>query len=386
MKILFKIIKITLLILMAVVALMYLFKVDYLLRAVGTIYFNGHKTAFLDDYKYFPNRTVEPGIAQPWPLSKQYNSVAQTPVLKQTHQELKTVAFLIFRQDSLWYEQYYDTYTKDSKTNSFSMSKSIVSAALGKAIMQGKIKSLDQPVIDFLPELKGNYKDILTVGDLSSMASGLLWDEAYYSPFSITTRAYFDRDLRKVMMDLEIVDRPGERFTYKSGDTELLAMVLEQAVGMSLSQYVSEEFWKPMGAEHEALWQLDHQNTGVEKAYCCFASNARDFARFGKLYKDHGRWGTVQVLDSSFVAKSIKPRFKESPEYGYGWWLVHYKGHDFFYMRGHLGQFVIVSQELDVMIVRLGHLKGLELKTEAHSRDLFVYIDQAMAMLGIDLE
>lgn len=381
MKVVFKILKIALVIIVAIVGLMYLFKIDYLLTAVRTIYFNGHKTAFLDDYKYFPNRTVDNGVAQPWSLSKDYNSIKATEVLENTNKELQTVAFLIFKNDSLWYESYYDNYTKDSKSNSFSMAKSIVSAALGKAIQEGKIESLEQSVIDFLPELKGRFKNELTVGDLSSMASGLKWDEAYYSPFSITTRAYFDKDLREVMMGLEIVDKPGEKFVYKSGDTELLTMVLEKAVGSSLSEYVSKSFWIPMGAEHEALWQLDHEGNGIEKAYCCFASNARDFARLGKLYKDFGNWNGEQILDSAFIAKSIVPRFSESPEYGYGWWLVNYRDEDFFYMRGHLGQFVIVSPKDNILIVRLGHLKGLEVDGEPHSRDLYVYIDEAYKML-----
>lgn len=383
MKTLYKVLKITVVTLVAIIGLMYWFKVDYLFTAVRTIYFNGHKTAFLDDYQFFPNRVVANGTGQPWALAKDYNTAQATEKLEKTHEELKSVAFLIFKNDSLWYESYYDNYTKDSKSNSFSMAKSIISAALGKAIKEGKIKGLDQKVVDFLPDLKGKYGKELTVGDLSSMASGLSWDEAYYSPFSITTRAYFDKDLRGVMLGLEIADEPGKKFIYKSGDTELLTMVLEKAIGTSVSDYVSEKFWIPMGAEHEAFWQIDHEGDGIEKAYCCFASNARDFARFGKLYKDWGNWNGEQLLDSAFVAKSIVPRFAESPEYGYGWWLVHYRDQDFFYMRGHLGQFVIVSPKDNVLIVRLGHLKGLEVEGEPHSRDLYVYIDEAYKMLEL---
>lgn len=383
MKALYKILKITVVTLVAIIGLMYWFKVDYLLTAVRTIYFNGHKTAFLDDYQFFPNRVVANGTGQSWVLAKDYNTVQATEKLEKTHEELKSVAFLVFKNDSLWYESYYDHYTKDSKSNSFSMAKSIVSAALGRAIKEGKVEGLDQKVVDFLPDLKGKYSKELTVGDLSSMASGLSWDEAYYSPFSITTRAYFDKDLRGVMLGLEIADEPGKKFIYKSGDTELLTMVLEKAIGTSVSDYVSEKFWIPMGAEHEAFWQIDHEGDGIEKAYCCFASNARDFARFGKLYKDWGNWNGEQLLDSAFVAKSIVPRFSESPEYGYGWWLVHYRDQDFFYMRGHLGQFVIVSPKDNVLIVRLGHLKGLEVEGEPHSRDLYVYIDEAYKMLEL---
>lgn len=381
MKLLKKITKWLLLFLASCILLMYIFDVDYLLRAVRTIYFKGYTTAFLEDYKEFPIRLLKKGIAQPWALSKDYNSVIATDKLSQTHKELQSIAYLIIKNDSIWHESYFDGFNVNSKTNSFSMAKSVVSAALGKAIMEGKIKSLDQKVVDFFPELKGTYAKEVSVGDLSSMASGLSWDERYYSPFSIVTRAYFDDDLKKVILGLDVNEKPGKSFKYLSGATQLLAMCIEKATGEYLSDYVSKSFWQPMGAENDALWQLDHEPDGVEKAYCCIASNARDFARFGKLYKQHGKWNGKQILDSTFIAKSLQPRFKDSPEYGYGWWLHEIKGKKLFYMRGHLGQFVIVIPQDDLIIVRLGHLKGLQTKTDPHSNDLYIYVEEAYKML-----
>ena len=382
MKFLLKFFKWFAIILASIIVLMYIFDVDYLLRAVRTIYFKGYTTAFLEDYKEFPNREIKKGTAQPWAISSDYNSVPATQNLQKTHKELQTIAYLIIKNDSIWHESYFDGYSASSKSNSFSMAKSVVSAALGKAIMDGKIKSLDQKVSDFFPELKGKYAKEVTVGDLSSMASGLSWDEKYYSPFSIVTRAYFDDNLRGVILGLEINKKPGQSFEYLSGATQLLAMCIEKATGKYLSDYVSDSFWKPMGAENEALWQLDEADTGIEKAYCCIASNARDFARFGKLYKQNGRWNGQQILDSTFITKSLQPRFANSPEYGYGWWLHTVKGKKVFYMRGHLGQFVIVIPEDDIIIVRLGHLKGLQTKTDAHSNDLYVYIEEAYKMIN----
>ena len=369
-------------ILASTVILMYVFDVDYLLRAVRTIYFKGYTTAFLEDYKDFPNREIKKGIAQPWPISKDYNSVPVTATLEKTHKELQTAAFLIIQNDSLFHESYFDGYTKDSKSNSFSMAKSVITMALGKAIMEGKIKSLNQKVIDFIPELKGEFAKEVTVGDLSSMASGLSWDEKYYSPLSIVTRAYFDDDLKKVMLGLEINEKPGQSFKYLSGATQLLAMCIEKATGEYVSDYVSKNFWQPMGAENEALWQLDHEPDGIEKAYCCIASNARDFARFGKLYLNNGNWNGQQILDSTFIKKCITPRFAESPEYGYGWWIHNFLGKDLYYMRGHLGQFVIVIPQDNLIIVRLGHLKGLQTETDPHSNDLYIYVEETYEMLA----
>ena len=382
MKFLIKFFKWFAIILVSIIILMYLFNVDYLLRAVRTIYFKGYTTAFLEDYKEFPNREIKKGTAQPWAIAKDYNEVSATETLQKTHKELQTTAFLIIKNDSIWHESYFDGFDKNSKTNSFSMAKSVVTMAMGKAIMEGKMKSLDQKVTDFFPELKGKYAKEVTIGDLSSMASGLSWDEKYYSPFSIVTRAYFDDNLKDMILGLDIKEKPGQSFKYLSGATQLLAMCIEKATGEHLSDYVSKHFWQPMGAENEALWQLDEAPDGIEKAYCCIASNARDFARFGKLYLNNGKWNGQQLLDSVFVKKCITPRFEKSPEYGYGWWMHEIKGKKLFYMRGHLGQFVIVIPEDDLIIVRLGHLKGLQTKTDPHSNDLYIYVEEAYNMLA----
>ena len=363
------------------ILILYIFDVDYLLRAVKTVYLKGHTTAFLEDYKEFPNRTIYKGTAQPWAVSKAYNSIPATDKLTTTHKNLQTVAFLIIKNDSIWHESYFDGYTNTSKSNSFSIAKSIVSAALGKAIMQGKIKSLDQKGTDFFPDLKGKFAKEVTVGDLSSMASGLSWDEKYYSPFSIVTRAYFDDNLKELILGLSIKDKPGQQFRYLSGATQLLAMCIEKATGEYLSNYVSEHFWKPLGAENDAFWQLDEADTGIEKAYCCIASTARDFARFGKLYKQKGVWNGKQILERSFVEKSLQPRFSDSPEYGYGWWLHQINGKRVFYMRGHLGQYVIVIPEDEIIIVRLGN-RVKKSKNSPHSEDFFIYIDEAYKMLA----
>ena len=362
------------------IAALYAFKVDYLINAVRITYLNGHKTAFLDDYNYFENRVIKKAMQpQPWNISKKYNSVVTTERLDTLNAKNGTVAYLIIKNDSIQYEHYYDNYSKDSKSNSFSMAKSVVSAALGKAIQEKKIKGLDQLVGDFIPEFSSGKAAGLTVGDLSSMASGLNWDESYYSPFSVTTRAYFDKDLTSVIKNLKVTSTPGQSFIYLSGNTQLLAMVVEKAVGKSLADYVSEKFWQPMGAENDALWQTDHKD-GIVKAYCCIASNARDFSRFGKLYKQYGKWEGKQILDSSFIATSIKPRFKDSPEYGYGWWLAKFKDKEVFYMRGHLGQYVIVIPEDNIIITRLGH-RATPAKGEEHSSDFYIYIEEAYKML-----
>ncbi len=364
------------------IIVLYITDTDYLIKAVRTIYLQGYTTAYLEDYKKFDNQVIENGTPQPWPNHKNYNSVKATAILDSINKANGTIAYVIIKNDSIWFENYYAGFGEDSKSNSFSMAKSYVSGLMGKAIKDGYIKSLDQPVSDFLPTFNEGLASKMTVGDLSSMASGTNWDEAYYSPLSITTRAYFDDDLEKVMLGLKVIEEPGQKFKYASGDTQMLAMVIEKATGKKMYHYLSESFWKPLGSENPTLWQVDSEDHNLVKAYCCIASNAKDFARFGKLYKDYGKWNGKQILDSAFVAKSIKPRFSESPQYGYGWWLKQQNGKDFFMMRGHLGQYVIVEPNHNVIIVRLGHSKGAGDTIATFTDDISVYINEAYKMLN----
>ena len=382
MKCLKKTLKWLVISLASLIVLLYVFDLDYLIKAVRTIYIKGYTTAYLEDYKVFDNRVVENGVAQPWAIHHDYNTVKATEPLQAFHDRSESVAFLIIKNDSIWHESYFQGYDQNSKSNSFSMAKSIVSALLGKAIMEGYISGLDQKVSDFYPQFGEGLGAQMTVGDLSSMSSGLNWDEAYYSPLSITTRSYFDDNLEKVILGLKVVDQPGQTFKYLSGSTELLAMVITKATGKKLSTYLSESFWKPMGAENEAFWQLDSEEHGLEKAYCCIGSNARDFARFGKLYMQNGQWNGQQLLDSTFVAKSITPRFTSSPEYGYGWWLANHLGKEIFYMRGHLGQLVIVIPEDELIIVRLGRtITKNDVAVDPHSPDFYTIIEEVYKMM-----
>lgn len=363
-----------------IITSLYIFDYDYILRGIRVVYFTGHTTAFIDDYPYFENDIIEKAInPKPWPNHKSFNTIHETENLNSVNKTNGTIAYVIIKNDSVWFENYYDGFDENSKTNSFSMAKSIVTALLGKAIMDGYIENLDQPISDFYPEY--TYAKT-TVGDLASMASGLDWIEHYTSPFSVTARANYDNDLAETILNQKVVKMPGVEFEYLSGSTQLLGMIIKKATGKQLAEYLSESFWKPLGANNDALWQLDDDENKLAKAFCCISSSAKDFARFGKLYKDHGKWNGKQILDSTFVAKSIQPRFPESPQYGYGWWLKKHKGKSFFMMRGHLGQYVIVEPNDNIIIVRLGHSKGAGDAIATFTDDISVYIDEAYKMLN----
>ena len=370
-----KILKLTLIVIGALVLLIYIFNIDYIFKGVRTIYLTGNNTAFISDYEYFDNREIKSANPQPWALHKQYNTIDESDKLNELNDKRKTKSFLVIKNDSILFEKYYDGHKQTDISNSFSVAKSIVTSMMGKAIMEGKIKSLNQPVSDFFEEYKDGIASELTVGDLASMSSGMKWNEKYYSVINITSESYFTDDLRSVILRQEIENKPGQAFRYSSGDTQLLAMVIEKATGTSLSDYLSQKFWSPMGAETIALWQIDSKESGMEKAYCCIAATARDFARFGKLYIDKGKWGDTEILDPSFVELSLKPVFDDSPFYGYGWWLYEYEGKKVFTMNGHRGQFVISFPDENIIIVRQGDFNNKGRVSEG-SGDLYQYISE----------
>ena len=257
------------------------------------------------------------------------------------------------------------------------MSKSIVSATMGKAIQEGFFNDLNDKVGSYIPNYNEGFASQLTIGDLSSMSSGMKWNESYTNIFGVTARAYIGSNLNDLVKSRPIIKKPGESFKYLSSDTQLLAMTIEKATKRKLSDLVYDWFWNPMGAENNALWQVDNIKTNTEKAYCCFNSNARDFAKFGKLYKDNGLWNGKRLLDSAFVKKSLTARFLSSPQYGYGFWLGNFQEKNYFAMRGHLGQYVIVFPKENILIVRLGRM---EENTQEKT-----YIEEAFKMLDINL-
>lgn len=340
-------------------------------------------TPDLDDYTVFENRKIRAGFEEPWIMRSGYNKISLPDTLKEQIEAHDPVALLLLKDGDLIYEQYWDGYGPDSYSNSFSVAKSIVSLLVGIAVQQGAISSLDDPIGAYLPHYKGQPA---TIRHLLMMSSGLDWNESYSSPFSVTTKAYYGEDLRELMNSLSIVDTPGEKFIYQSGNTQLLAMVLEKATGLSVSEYASQMLWKPIGASRDALWSLDEPD-GIEKAYCCFNSNARDFARIGQLILDSGQWQGTQIIPKPYLERALTPQLQLIDEegqpvtyYGYHWWLIPYNGELIPYARGILGQYIFVFPRERAVLVRLGHERSDE-RIGAHPADAYLYLATARYLL-----
>ena len=347
-----------------------------------------HLTPDIDDYTIFENRIVLAGNPEPWPLAGSYNTKPIPEKYLSVFKELETVAYIVIQDSAIVFEQYWDGYSSRSLSNSFSMAKSIVSLAVGCAIDDGFILSTDQPVSDFIPSFNGFKGKPLTVKHLLTMSAGLDFDEAYTSPFSATTRFYYGNNLNELTLAMKQISEPGVQFIYQSGVTQLLSLLLEKATGETLSSYVSRKLWSPMGAEENALWSLDKAG-GMEKAYCCFNTNARDFARFGQLLLNNGRWNGVQLVSPAYLAEATRPAdwliTTNGPErntiYGYQFWHIRHKGLTIPYMRGILGQYVFAIPEKRAVVVRLGH-KRSETRTDKNDPDdILVWLDAALDIL-----
>ncbi|MDR0683359.1 MAG: beta-lactamase family protein, partial [Dysgonamonadaceae bacterium] len=189
----------------------------YVFKAVQKTILKGYKTTNIDDYSDFDNNVIHAGTPQYWEFHPLYGQIQLTDTLRKELEEFETIGFAIIKEGRLLYEEYWDDYSDQSHTNSFSMAKSITTMLLGKAIEQKYIKSLNQPITDFLPEFKDDSLARLSViGDLSAMTSGFNWVEEYYSPFSPTTEAYFGNNIEKQLLKRNFDHAPGGHFKYSS--------------------------------------------------------------------------------------------------------------------------------------------------------------------------
>ena len=340
----------------------------------------------IDDYKIFENRVVQNDQPKLWIKDSMYNVQKINPEYIQAFDTFGTTAFVVLRDNKLIHEEYWDGTTDTTRSNSFSAAKSIVSLLIGCLLDEGKIKSLEQPITDFLPDFKNSNGFTLRIKDLLTMSSGLDWDEGYSSLFSPTTKAYYGSNLSNQMLNLKVVSEPGKKFEYQSCDTQLLAMIIGSASGKSVSEYASEKLWKPLGAEHPALWSLDHAN-GTEKAYCCFNSTATDFARIGQMVLDSGQFNNKQIVSKAFLKQATVPAKWLKGEdgdpldyYGYQFWMLTYKGHKVVYARGILGQYIFMIPSLNAVVVRLGTERSKVIVTHVPS-DIFTYLDAAFELI-----
>ena len=348
-----------------------------------------HWMPVIDDLETFHRDTVHGGAARAWlwPRAEEYNRHSLSPADEAYLDSLHTVAFLVIRHDSILYEDYRGGWDDARTSNIYSATKTIVGLLAGIALGEGKIHSLDDPVSRYVPGyVRGRQADV-TLRHLLTMSGGMAWDEAYASLFSVTTQGYYGNNLYELVTGLEVADRPGVQFSYRSGETQLLAFAIEAATGVTLSQYVEEKLWKPLQAERDAYWLLDKEG-GDEKAFCCFHATARDVARLGRLLLSRGEWRGRQLVPREYMDEMLRPASWLKDQWGrdslsyYGMqaWLYPYNGEVLPCMRGMLGQYVYAIPSEDAVVVRLGR-KRCDVYDGPFTTDMARYLDMAMRLL-----
>lgn len=371
----------TVLILALLTALWMLLAPNYLRTSLIYWYAN------IDDYKIFENTEVNVADGREWKEAESYNKYELETSDREYLEDHETVAYLIIQDGKVLYEEYWDGYDADSHSNIFSATKSIVSLLIGIAIDEGKIKSVDEPIGNYLEEFANDERGKVTIKNLLTMSSGLDWDEAYSSPTSITTKAYYGKKLRQVSTDQELIEKPGVRFRYQSGNTQLLSFIVEEATDETISKYAERTLWKPMHAVNTALWSLDKKD-GDEKSFCCFNTNARDAARFGQLVLNKGSWNGKQLVSEQYITDATgaadyllnEEKTAKLDFYGYQYWVLPYKNMNIPYMRGHRGQYIYAIADKNAVVVRFGKAKD-EIKQGQITMDIPKYVDIALKIL-----
>ena len=297
----------------------------------------------ITDHKIFPYTEVLPGDTMYQFKKSEDKSVenyivraknwepsdtVDLPLTDFLEQKTGTVSFLVIRNDSILYEQYFRGYNRSAISTIFSVSKSVTSLLTGIAIDEGYIESIHDPVTKYIPELAKKDPNFskLTIEHLLNMRAGFKFDEDSYLPWSKAAKIYYGTNLLGKIKRMKFEHEPGEVKSYQSITTALLGVVLERAIGRNLGEYLEEKIWVPLGMENRATWSMDDKRHRTAKAFCGLNTSAIDLAKIGRLYLNNGSWGGKQIVNSEWVTQSTTPNTQnygyQYQWYSFGIWLT----------------------------------------------------------------
>ncbi len=327
-----------------------------------------HNVAEYDDYKIFDTRKItRSSVPKDLPLVPQKFGLDTLVFMDKIHvphsisfdqfmEESSTLQFLVWHEGDIIKEEYYDDVSKNTRINIFSSSKSILSLLIGCAIDDGYIKTVQDPITQYLPELHRNGFDSIRIIHLLQMTSGIHFRENYYLPYATAGNFYYGSDLDREVRRLKSDCPPGIRYQYSSGDSQILGMLLTRALGReTLAGYLQKRIWDPLGMAYNASWSTDEH--GMEKAFCCINTNARNLMKIGQLYLNKGFWNGQQIVSASWIKQTLArdTAYASRPDRQYQWYL---NPDGSFYTLGYLGQYLFVDPSKHVIIVRLGKSQG----------------------------
>jgi CubicO group peptidase (beta-lactamase class C family) len=344
------------------------------------------------DYTKYPQGTIanpltsSPLTANPSPqlfetISYESNGQAKEASFDEFLNSTRTTSFIVVKNDSVLLESYANGFSRDSIITSFSTAKSFTSALVGIAIDEGYIKSVNDLMVDYLPELRGKGFDSVTVKDLLTMSAGIKYthqrDQSSLMrmlPFNDDTLTTCYPDFRSMGLSIKPDGtEPGTVFEYNTYPPILLGMILERTTHQSVSEYLQEKIWKPIGMEYPASWSLDSVESGFEQMAIGINARAIDYAKFGLLLLNEGNWNGRQIISSNWVTESTSPdpadnrTWKQAGDwkstggyYKYFWWGLRMSDGSYAYtaIGGNRQQWIFVSPEDQVVIFRSGLSDG----------------------------
>ncbi len=273
-------------------------------------------------------------------------------------------AFIVIRNDSILYERYAKRYSDSTLTSIFSGAKSMISIAVGQALAERSIKSLDDKVTQYIPELKSNPAfEQITLKNLLDMKSGLEFRDAFggivKAFFSDEAKYYYTDNMKAQLMRVKLVNQPGTVWVYKSIDPILLGWVLKKATGKSVAKYFETHVWQKIGTAYHATWGLDQVN-GLTNTASRFQVTAIDFAKIGRLYLNKGKYNGKQVVPESWVNQSTHIRTEkpasakgwQKSAHHYLWWIPQEGDKGDYAAEGMLGQRLYVDPKTNTIIVQ----------------------------------
>jgi len=285
--------------------------------------------------------------SDPRKLSVTYTFEGDEHTLEDFLTRTKTNGFVVLDGQKIVDERYVEA-NRNTRFQSWSMAKSFTSAAIGIALQEGHIRSIDDQVTRYLPELRGSGYDGVSIRNLLRMSSGIAWDERSDIP-KVQMAVKRGQSVEKLAARQVRGWKPGSRFEYTSMNSFVLADIVSRATGTPYHRYVEKKIWQPAGMESTA--RIEKDSTGDSLGYCCYHATDRDFARFGLLYLRDGKAAGRQVVPSAWVKKSTTPSASFNAGYGLHWWLGDGDEGDFM-AAGFGGQYVYVSPKHGVVVVK----------------------------------
>ena len=274
-------------------------------------------------------------------------------------QEHRVAALVILQGGKLRQERYGLGFDGDGRWTSFSVAKSFTSTLVGAALKDGHIKSMNDKVSDYLPDLKGSAYDDVSIRQLLTMTSGVQWNEDYGDPNSDVARFNNHKPepgveaLASYMRKLPRAAPAGTRWLYSTGETNLIGLVLEAAIQKPLTQYLQEKIWQSAGMEQQATWLLS--KTGKEISGCCVQAAPRDYARLGQFILEGARVNGQSILPDGWLEEATHKQAEIGAPgrgYGYQWWTYDSGA---FAARGIFGQGIFIDPKRQLVIASNGN-------------------------------